>query len=284
MTKGKKILVAGGTGYLGRYVLNEFKSRGWFVRALARSPERLGELRGNIDEIIKGEITDPSSIEGICKEMDAVFSSVGITRQKDGLTYMDVDYLANLNLLREAQKCGVGKFIYVSVLNGEKMRHLKICNAKEMFVEQLKKSGLDYSIIRPNGFFSDMADFYKMARKGRVYLFGKGELEANPIHGGDLAAVCVASAEQPRQEINVGGPEILTQNEIAITAFNVLGLEPKITHIPDWIRAAILKFVRTFTGSKTYGPIEFFLTVMAMDMIAPHNGKHTLRDFFSDLS
>lgn len=129
-----------------------------------------------------------------------------------------------------------------------------------------------------------MADFYKMARKGRVYLFGKGELEANPIHGEDLAAVCVASAEQPRQEINVGGPEILTQNEIAITAFNVLGLEPKITHIPDWIRAAILKFVRTFTGSKTYGPIEFFLTVMAMDMIAPRNGKHTLRDFFSDLS
>ncbi len=284
MSKGKKVLVAGGTGYLGRYVLHEFKSRGWFVRALVRSPERLGELRGTLDETIKGEITDPTSIEGICKGMDVVFSSVGITRQKDGLTYMDVDYLGNLNLLREAQKCTVEKFIYVSVLNGEKMRHLKICNAKEMFVEQLKKSGLDYSIIRPNGFFSDMADFYKMAKKGRVYLFGNGELKANPIHGEDLAAVCVASTEQPRQEINVGGPEILTQNEIAITAFNALGLEPKITHIPDWIRAVILKLVRTFTGSKTYGPVEFFLTVMAMDMVAPQNGKHTLRDFFSDLS
>jgi uncharacterized protein YbjT (DUF2867 family) len=284
MSKGKKVLVAGGTGYLGRYVLHEFKSRGWFVRALARSPERLGELRGTLDETIKGEITDPTSIDGICKGMDVVFSSVGITRQKDGLTYMDVDYLGNLNLLREAQKCGVEKFIYVSVLNGEKMRHLKICNAKELFVEQLKNSGLDYSIIRPNGFFSDMADFYKMAKKGRVYLFGNGELKANPIHGEDLAAVCVASTEQPRQEINAGGPEILTQNEIAITAFNALGLEPKITHIPDWIRAVILKLVRTFTGSKTYGPVEFFLTVMAMDMVAPQNGKHTLRDFFSDLS
>jgi uncharacterized protein YbjT (DUF2867 family) len=44
-----------------------------------------------------------------------------------------------------------------------------------MFVEQLKKSGLDYCVVRPNGFFSDMTDFYKIARKGRVYLFGNGD-------------------------------------------------------------------------------------------------------------
>ena len=54
---------------------------------------------------------------------------------------MDVDYQANLNLLNEARESGVRKFIYVSVLNGEKLRHLKICDAKEMFVEELKKSG-----------------------------------------------------------------------------------------------------------------------------------------------
>ena len=51
------------------------------------------------------------------------------------------------------------------------------------------------------------------------------------------------------------------QNEVAITAFRVLGKKPKVTHIPDFVRIGILKMIRTFTVSKKYGPIEFFLTV-----------------------
>lgn len=189
-----------------------------------------------------------------------------------------------MNLLKEAVNSGVKKFIYISVLNGEKLRHLKICAAKEMFVEQLKKSGIDYCIIRPNGFFSDMTDFFNMAKKGRIYLFGNGELKANPIHGEDLAAVCVDAIEKSDEEIKVGGPEILTQNEIAMTAFDVLGNRPKITHIPDWVRVVILKAVRIFTGSRIYGPTEFLLTVMGMDMIASEYGKHKLREYFTSLN
>lgn len=197
---------------------------------------------------------------------------------------MDVDYQANMNLLHEAKKSGVKKFIYVSVLNGEKIRQLKICDAKETFVEQLKESGLDHCVVRPNGFFSDMSEFFNMAKKGRIYLFGNGELKANPIHGEDLATVCVDAIEKSDREIEAGGPEILTQNEIAMTAFDILGKKAKITHIPDWVRVAILKMVRLVTGSRIYGPIEFFLTVMAMDMIAPEYGNHTLREYFENLN
>ena len=82
-----------------------------------------------------------------------VISTVGITRQKDGLTYMDVDFQSNVNLIEEAKKEGVKKFIYISVLNGEKLRHLKICEAKEKLGDYLKLSGMNYCIIRPNGFF-----------------------------------------------------------------------------------------------------------------------------------
>jgi len=197
---------------------------------------------------------------------------------------MDVDYRANMNLLKEAKKSGVKKFIYVSVLNGEKLRHLKMCNAKEMFVEQLKRSGIEYCIVRPNGFFSDMSEFVKMAKRGRVYLFGNGELRANPIHGEDLAVVCVDAIDRPVNEIEIGGPETLTQNEIASMASDHLASKPKITHIPDWVRVTILKLVRLFTGSKVYGPVEFFMTVMAMDMLSPEYGKHTLKEYFTNLN
>ena len=280
----KKILLAGSTGYLGSYIAKELQKRDFFLRAIARNPEKLKQKDIEANEVLKAELTKPDSIKESCKGIDVVISTVGITRQKDGLTYMDVDYQANMNLLEEAKRSGVKKFIYVSVLNGEKLRNLKICDAKEMFVEQLKKSGVDYCIVRPNGFFSDMSEFFNMAKRGRVYLFGNGELRANPIHGEDLANVCVDAIDKSDKEIKLGGPETLTQNEIASIAFNTLGNKPKIAHIPDWIRVAILKVVRLCTGSTVYGPVEFFLTVMAMDMLAPEYGKLTLKEYFADLN
>ena len=249
-----------------------------------RNPEHLRGKGIKVNEIISAELTQPNSIEDCCENINVVISTVGITKQKDGLTYMDVDYQANMNLLYQAKLSNVNKFIYVSVLNGENLRHLKICSAKEMFVEELKKSGLDYCIIRPNGFFSDMAEFYTMAQKGRVYLFGNGALKANPIHGEDLAKVCVDAIDNTETVIEVGGPETLTQKEIAESAFDVLGIPPKITYIPEWVRVLVLKLVRLFTGSKVYGPIEFFMTVMAINMVAPEYGRHTLKNYFSSLN
>ena len=276
-----RVLLAGATGYLGGYIAKELLKRSYPVRVLVRNPEKLKQNNIEATEILQAEITRSDSIKGCCKNIDVVISTVGITRQKDGLSYMDVDYQANMNLLQEAKQNGVKKFIYVSVLNGEHLRHLKICDAKELFVEQLIKSGLKYCIIRPNGFFSDMTEFYTMAKKGRVYLFGDGKLKTNPIHGEDLAVVCVEAVDKSDKEIMVGGPETLTHNEIAAEAFEALGIKQKITYIPDWVRVAILKMVRLFSGSKVYGPIEFFLTVMAMDMVAPEYGRHTLREYFT---
>ncbi len=262
----------------------ELQQRSCFFRAIARRPEILAQNEIKPNEMVKAELTEPGSIRNCCRGIDVVISTVGITRQKDGLTYMDVDYQANMNLLKEAEKSGVKKFIYVSVLNGEKLRNLKICDAKEKFVGQLKTSGIDYCIVRPNGFFSDMSEFFNMAKRGRVYLFGSGELRANPIHGEDLAVVCVDAIDRPDREIVIGGPQTLTQNEIASIAFDILGNKPKVTHIPDWVRVIILKLARIFTGSKIYGPVEFFMTVMAMDMLSPEYGKHTLKEYFADLN
>lgn len=278
----KKVLLAGITGYLGGYIAQELQKRAFHTRAVARNPEKIAS-RDIEAEIVKAEVTKPDTLKNCCKGIDVVVSTIGITRQKDGLTYMDVDYQGNMNLLQEAQAAGVKKFIYVSVLNGEKLKHLKMCEAKELFVEKLKQSGIDYCIIRPNGFFSDMTEFYEMAKKGRVYLFGNGDWKTNPIHGEDLAEVCVDAIGNSAQEIELGGPETLTHNEIAATAFEVVGSEPKISYIPEWVRIYLLWMIRFFTGSKSYGPIEFFMTVMAMDMVAPEYGKHSLREHFTQL-
>jgi len=276
----KKILVAGSTGYLGSHIVQEFLFRQMDFKAIARSPLKLKQLGLSPSQIIKAQVTDKTSIKGCCENIDTVISTIGITRQKDGLTYMDVDYQANKNLLDEAIKSRVKKFIYVSVLHGENLTHLKICEAKERFVKALQNSGLEYCIIRPSGFFSDISVFYEMAKKGRIYLFGDGTTKANPIHGADLAKICVNAISHYEQEINVGGREILSHNDIAKTAFKVLNKKIKITYIPDWIRRFSLRMSALFMSKAQYGTTEFFLNVMAMDMVTNQFGKHTIKDFF----
>jgi nucleoside-diphosphate-sugar epimerase len=160
------------------------------------------------------------------------------------------------------------------------MQNLKGIQAKVRFEEELKKSGLDYSIVYPNGFFSDMLEYLRMAKKGRGYVFGSGENKINPIHGQDLAEVCVKAATCDDKEINIGGPDILTHNEILTLAFNSFNKRTKISGIPIWIRNFLLATLRIFTSAKTYGPIEFFMTVLAIDLVAPIYGKYHLKDFF----
>jgi uncharacterized protein YbjT (DUF2867 family) len=279
--KMKKVIVAGASGYLGKYLIRELKKQGYETYALVRDTKKLEGIA--VDRILQAEVTRPESLKGIFNHIDIVISTVGITRQKDGLTYMDVDYQANLNLLREAENAGVTKFIYVSALNGDHLTHLKMCHAKEKFVNELTNSKIDYCVVRPNGFFSDMTEFLKMAKKGTANLFGDGNYKMNPIHGADLAEVCVDAIESSDKTIEVGGPEVFTHNEIAELAFNVVNKKPKIKYMPEWMRKMILGLTRTFTSSKTYGPMEFFFTVLAMDMIAPKYGTHTLSKYYAEM-
>ncbi len=276
----KKVLVAGATGYLGRYIVKELKQRGYWVKVLIREKTQQ-TLFNHVDDFIIGQITEPNSIIGICDSIDYVISTVGITRQKDGLTYMDVDYQGNANLLREAKRSGVERFMYISALNGDKLKHLKIFEAKERFVDELKSSELKHSIIRPNGFFSDMEDFLSMAKNGTVYLFGDGNLRLNPIHGEDLAKVCVDSLEKAEPEVSIGGPDVMTQNELAALALKAWNKPVKIRHLPDWIRRLTIWLLKTFTSSKTYGPFEFFLTAMAFDNVTQAYGERHLDDYFT---
>lgn len=276
----ENILVAGATGYLGKHIIRELVRSNRPFKAIARQPEKLLAEGVEADSVEVRQVTNPQSLGGCCDEIDVVISTVGITRQKDGLTYMDVDYQANKNLLDEAIRAGVRKFIYVSALRGEEMRHLKIFEAKERFVDELKNSGLEYTILRPNGFFSDMGEFLNMAKSGKVFLFGDGKLRLNPIHGEDLAKVSVESINGTKKEIEVGGPDILTHEEIARLALKACGKKPKIIHFPDWVRRLFIASVRRFTPVKVYGPIEFFLTTLALDYVAPTRGTKHLEEFF----
>ncbi|KPP98372.1 MAG: putative nucleoside-diphosphate-sugar epimerase [Bacteroidetes bacterium HLUCCA01] len=282
--KKTKVLLAGGTGYLGGHILKVLSEQQVDTIAIVRKGKKASLKKLPSIHTLEAEVTKANTLQGIFDGVDIVISTIGITRQKDGLTYWDVDYQANKNLLDQAISEGVKKFIYVASLNGEKMLDLKICEAKEQFVTDLKTSGIDYCIVRPNGFFSDLGDFLEMASKGTVYLFGKGNYRINPIDGEDLAIEIVNILRTNKTEFTIGGPCLYSHNELVSVASDILGKKVKVTYLPNWIKKIILIVIRTFSSSKIYGPVEFFLTTLSMDMIAPKYGNKALSKFLRTIN
>jgi len=278
----KKILIVGASGYLGRYLVSEAKKQGYWVRALLRRKSGKNLFQNKPDQIFIGEATNPESLRELCRDIDIVISSLGITRQKDGLSYMDVDFQANKNILDKAIEANVGHFAYVSVLNGQNFRISKLIDAKERFVDYLKSKEISSSIIRPTGFFSDMRDFQSMAKNGKAYLFGDGSMKINPIDGEDLAVEIIKSLKRDIKELEIGGPVTYTLNQIVQLAFDSLKVQGKIVYIPDFVRKLVLKVLPLVTPLSVYGPVQFFLTSMSEDGNTEEYGSKKLDDFFAD--
>lgn len=286
----KNVLVAGSTGYIGRYVVQEFKKRGYRVRALVRNPDKITQpgphlepaLEHLADEFFVGEATKPETIRGVCDGVDLVFSSLGMTRPDFVHSSFDVDYTANLNILREAQSTKCAQFVYISVFNAEAMMQIENIQAHEKFVGELRSSGMQYAIVRPTGYFSDMAQFLNMARNGVMFSLGDGDRRSNPIHGADLAKVCVDAAEGSATEINVGGPEILTYREVAEMAADVVKKQPFSISVPIWLADGIAA-VTGILNRDIHDIALFAATVSKNDTVAPQYGTHKLREFFEEM-
>jgi uncharacterized protein YbjT (DUF2867 family) len=275
-----RILVAGGTGYLGRHLLAELLRRGVAVRALTRDAER---LPAGVEPLVVADVTRPGALAGAAEGCDVVFSSLGITRQADGRTYEQIDYRANIDLLEEAVRAGVRRMVFVSVLHADAMRQTDLVRARERVVERLRAAPLSSCVVRPTGFFSDMTEIFEMARSGRAWVFGDGQHRINPIHGADLAVVCADAIQGDAEAVEAGGPEVFTQQAVAQLAFQVLGKPAHVSHLPDGVVDVGLALLRPF--SKRWWNVAAFVSGAGRtDMVAPCHGTHTLRAHFESLA
>lgn len=274
------VLIAGATGYLGRYLCAEYTRRGRHVTALVRDAAR-ADLQADL--LVQAQATKPETLGGIMDGVELVVSALGITRQTDGLGYRDVDYQANLTLLREAEAAGVKRFAYVHVLNADAMTGVPLVDAKAAFVRALLASDIAATVIAPTGYFSDMGEILQMAKTGRVWLFGDGSKRLNPIHGADLAQAIADATEAGRGWVEVGGPDVMSQDQIARAAFDALGADPRISYLPDVLRRAAL-FVLPALPRRISGPARFFLTALGRDMVAPRFGSRHLTQHFATLA
>ena len=269
---------------MGKFLIQECRQRGYRVRALARSINKLDDVRDCVDDIFVGEATNPDTLQGLCEGIDVVISALGVasSRTNETVSLDEVDYGGNSNILKQAVEAGVRKFIYVAFVKTADFEHLEITRIKERFISELRDSGLDYCVVRPTAFFSDMGEIVKQALKGTVYLLGSGQSRLNPIHGSDLAQVCLDAVDSSETEVSVGGPDIYSYEEAANLAFKVVGKKPRIKKIPVWPFSVLLKIMRPFLSRRRFTLIQFLLAAFTKDSVVKKYGSYSLEKFFRE--
>ena len=270
-----KVVLAGAYGNLGADIFRSLLKAGHQVVAADMIERDLG-LTGDF-RFVKIDVTKPESLKGLCDGADVVVSTVGLTKTSATVTNYEIDYQGNLNLLQEAKRAGVKHFSYVSVIKADKAPKVPMLHAKYLFEQELKKSGLGWTIYRPTGYFYDIVKVFKpMIEKGEVTLLGNKPVHANVISTEDFADFIVLHLTDNGKSYDIGGKETYSYEEIARLCFAAAGKEPVIKRAPAFLfdvlafvnklkkngKEAILRFSKwTLTeemvGSTVYGDMSF---------------------------
>lgn len=276
-----KIVLAGAYGNLGSDIFRALLAAGHEVVAADMIERDLG-LTGNYS-FKKLDVTKPEALQGLCDGADAVITTVGLTKTSATLNNYQIDYQGNLNLLNEAKRAGVKKFVYISVLKADKAPKVPMLHAKYLMEEELKKSGIDYIIYRPTGYFYDIVKVFKpMIEKGEVTLLGKTPVSANVIDTPDFADYIVKHIDDKNLTVSIGGKETYTYEEIARQCFAAAGKEPVIKRAPAFL-FDVLAFVNKLKKNGKEAILRFSKWTLTEPMVGDVcYGEHSFAQYIKD--
>jgi uncharacterized protein YbjT (DUF2867 family) len=248
-----KIVVAGGTGFVGRHIVRSLLEGGHEVTVLGRSPAKVSSipmLQGA--DAIQGDITDPSSLTGTLDGADGVVAAVqfpGYPAEvpRKGLTFDIFDRKGTENLVAEVQRAGVERYLYISGANSTPSAKENWYRAKGRAEEALRASGLRFIILRPSWAYGPgdraLNTYAAMARFSPVIpMIARFEgrrmipQKIQPVYIGDVALAVSRAFEREEawnQSFEIGGPDIMTMHEVIATLLEVTGKKRAIVPVPD---------------------------------------------------
>ncbi|WZL89331.1 NAD(P)H-binding protein [Salinimicrobium sp. 3283s] len=280
----EKILLAGASGALGLEVLKLLHQQGKDVRALVHSEDGAEEVSPYTNDIWKADASEGNEvIRDITKDVSIVISTLGKSVSlftNRGKSFVENDFYANSNILDDALKNGVKRFIYVSIKGAEKALEYEVAKSHKMFEDALEASGLDHTIIRPVGFYSGLHDLAIMAKRKVIPIVGDGDAKTNSIHQKDLAKVVVQYLHEGPELKEVGGPLIHTRREMADMVAEKVG--GKVIPVPEEI-AEWGMFLPEMVDDDISAKLHYFKFVTTHDMVGEKNGEITFEEYLNSL-
>jgi uncharacterized protein YbjT (DUF2867 family) len=243
------LLIVGATGTLGRQVARRALDEGYEVRCLVRSLKRAAFLKEWGAHLIKGNLcvpdTLPPALEGVTAVIDA-----STARATDSLSIRQVDWDGKIALIQAVQKAGIERFVFFSIMGASQYPKVPLMDIKDCTEKYLQTSGLNYTILRPCGFFQGLIGQYAIpVLEGQsVWVTG----ESTPIafmDTQDIARFALQALKQDatqRNAYDIAGPRAWTPEAITELCQGLSGKEPKIVRIPIGLLKAVQRLVGFF--------------------------------------
>ena len=275
------ILVAGGSGTLGREVVRLLVARGQPVRVLTRQAGWSPDAEPEKVEVIVGDIRDAGTLDRAVAGAEIVVSCVQGFAGRDAAGPDEIDQHGNELLIDKAQQQGVRRFLLVSIVGAAADSPVPLFRAKHHAEETLRASTLEWVIVRANAFMETWLELVgdPLVAKGKTRVFGSGHNPINFVAVQDVAATVVSAALDATTQdrtITVSGPENLTFDQFTDTITAGTGRHGKIAHIPRRAIRTLALVLRPFLPRVT-GQMQAAIAMDTEDMTAPPTADATTR-------
>ena len=242
------ILVTGGTGFIGQALVRQLAEAGHPVRVLIRASPRSPNLpRGVPVEVTVSALNDARGLRAAMVGVDTVYHLAGGEWRGAYASLMEIDIRGTQYVVEAAVDAGVRRIFYVSHLGADRGSAYPVFKAKAIAEEYIRRSGIDYTILRTailfgvnDGFTTGLAQIL-LVQPIFFLVPGDGQNLLQPLWVEDLATCLTWALDDERtrdQTLEVGGPEYMTFNQVVTLIMGVSGIRRRLVHVrPPYLRA-----------------------------------------------
>ena len=273
-----RIVVAGGTGFIGSEVVKRLLERGGDeVVVTTRDPSASRSWPGPVEQV-QAFAGDPLTLAKAFTRADVVvhciqFPNHPVEDRSKGRTYMEVDGQGTTVAVAAAKRVGVRRFVYLSGAGTGQGRPQPWFRAKEMAEAAIRDSGLEHGVLRPSWIYGpgdhSMNRFVAFCRSLPVVpVIGDGKTPVYPIHVGDVARQVVELVHRPEATGTVleTGGERMTMDDVIRTVQSVLKRSRPLLHHPvKLMKLLVLPMTVLPNPILSPGAVEFIAQEVEID-------------------
>jgi uncharacterized protein YbjT (DUF2867 family) len=241
-----EILVTGGTGSLGRRVVDRLRGPGYEVRTLSRSARGAGVVRGNLQ-----------TGEGLARALEGVDVLIHCASSPRKPRQTDVEGTGRL--LEAASRAGVSHVVFVSIVGVDRNPYPPYYRAKLEAERIVERSPVPWTILRATQFHEFVLKQIRLLERIPVMMAPRGFL-LQPMDIGEVAdrMVELALSEPTGRVPDIGGPEVRTLPDLARSYLKATGRRRRIVEVPVPGKAArALCEGAQLAPDQTYGEVRW---------------------------